>query len=313
MDNLPLVSICCLVYNHERYLRDCLDGFFFQKTDFHYEIIIHDDASTDKSADIIKEYMTKFPNVITPIFQTENQYSKGKEIIANILFPQAKGKYIAYCEGDDYWIDPYKLQKQVEYMEHHPECSLTCHASQELYGNGKLVKRIPYSTDINMHFETIFNEWGDIPSASIVFNNKLYHRETHLRFAEGCPVGDGPLQIYLATIGHVHYFCNTMSIYRVNSIGSWSERNRCNKEHLKQHQYKMISWAQRLYSILPSEKHQLIDMLILNKKFTLLMLDYNLPSILASSQYKQLYKKLSMKSKISLFGHWLYQTTKKRR
>lgn len=311
MENLPLISICCLVYNHERYLRDCLDGFFMQKTDFPYEIIIHDDASTDKSVEIIKEYMAKYPNVITPIFQTENQYSKGKKIIANILFPKANGKYIAYCEGDDYWIDPYKLQKQVEYMEHHPECSLTCHASQELYGNGNLVKRIPYSTNMNMQFESIFNNWGDIPSASIVFNNVLYNREKHLCFAEGCPVGDGPLQIYLATIGNVYYFCDIMSVYRVNSIGSWSERNRCNNDRLKQHQYKMISWAQRLYGILPKEKHQLIDVLIVNKEFTLLMLEYNLPSILSTSQYKQLYKKLGMKTKLSLWGHWLKSKLKR--
>ena len=107
----PLVSIVCESYNHEPYLRKCLDGFVMQKTNFSFEILIHDDASTDKSADIIREYISKYPQLDwKPIFQIENQYSKGISIWTEIQFPRAQGKYIALCEGDDYWTDPYKLQ-----------------------------------------------------------------------------------------------------------------------------------------------------------------------------------------------------------
>ena len=106
---LPLVSICSITYNHAPYIRQCLDGFLMQKTNFKYEIIIHDDASTDGTAEIIKEYAERYPDLITPVFQTENQYSKGlRGFFAKFVFPHAKGKYIALCEGDDYWIDPYK-------------------------------------------------------------------------------------------------------------------------------------------------------------------------------------------------------------
>ena len=127
MDNEILVSIHCLTYNHAPYIRECLDGFVMQKTNFRYEIVIHDDASTDGTADIIREYEKKYPDLFNAIYETENQYSKYNGDfyqILSILQRVTKGKYIAYCEGDDYWIDPYKLQKQIDILESDPECSL---------------------------------------------------------------------------------------------------------------------------------------------------------------------------------------------
>ena len=127
MNSDVLVSICCITYNHAPYIRQCLDGFIMQKTNFKFEILIHDDASTDGTADIIREYEAKYPSIFKPIYQTENQYSKGKNISATYNWPRAVGKYIAQCEGDDYWTDPLKLQKQVDFMEANPEYVLCCH------------------------------------------------------------------------------------------------------------------------------------------------------------------------------------------
>lgn len=115
-DNI-LVSVVCDVYNHEPYLRQCFDGFVMQKTNFMFEVLVHDDASTDKSAEIIIEYTNKYPDIFKPIIQKENQYSKGVGIWKTYQFPRVKGKYVAFCEGDDYWIDPLKLQKQVTAIE----------------------------------------------------------------------------------------------------------------------------------------------------------------------------------------------------
>lgn len=108
----PLVSICCITYNHAPYIRQCLEGFLIQKTTFPFEILIHDDASTDGTADIIREYEARYPHLIKPIYQVENQYSKGTKISSTYNYPRAKGKYIALCEGDDYWTDPLKLQNK---------------------------------------------------------------------------------------------------------------------------------------------------------------------------------------------------------
>ncbi len=122
----PLLSIVCLAYNHADFIRDTLDGFIGQQTDFPFEVIVHDDASTDGTAAIIAEYAARYPNVIRPIYQRENQYQKGVPF-STALFAQAGGKYIAYCEGDDYWTDPRKLQLQVDFLEAHRDYVMTYH------------------------------------------------------------------------------------------------------------------------------------------------------------------------------------------
>lgn len=141
----PIVSICCLVYNHEPFLRDCFDGFLMQKTNFPIEILVHDDASTDHSADIIREYTEKYPDLFKPIYQKENQYSKGKGFVGMTLnFERAKGKYIAMCEGDDYWTDPLKLQKQVDFLEQNNDfdlCSTNAkYITKDEHRNGTLMR-----------------------------------------------------------------------------------------------------------------------------------------------------------------------------
>ena len=124
--NSPIVTVYTLVYNHKPYLRQCLDGLVMQKTNFKYECFVHDDASTDGSASIIREYAEKFPEIIRPMIETENQWSKHDGSLDRIIQKNLRGKYVAICEGDDYWTDPYKLQKQVDYLESHPECTMTC-------------------------------------------------------------------------------------------------------------------------------------------------------------------------------------------
>lgn len=124
-DTRPImVSINCITYNHEKYIRDTLEGFVMQKTNFRFEAIVHDDASTDGTAAIIREYAEKYPDIIKPIFETQNQYSKHDGSLGRIMKEHTKySKYVAWCEGDDFWIDPLKLQKQVNVMEANPDAS----------------------------------------------------------------------------------------------------------------------------------------------------------------------------------------------
>ena len=136
-DGSVLVSIKCITYNQEKYISDALDGFLSQKTDFPFEVVVHDDASTDKTAEIIKEYASKYPRIIKPLYETENQYSKGNGILGRIVDAKLSGKYIAFCEGDDYWIDENKLQKQIDYLESNPDyglCFTDCNFV-DAYGN----------------------------------------------------------------------------------------------------------------------------------------------------------------------------------
>ena len=143
-DSSPVVSICCLTYNHAKFVRQCMDGFLMQKTDFGVEILVHDDASTDGTDDILREYEERYPDKVFPLYEEQNKFSQGYRGRMDIEFnySRARGKYIAYCEGDDYWTDPLKLQKQVEFMESHPEYSVCFHRCQRYdEKSGKYDKR----------------------------------------------------------------------------------------------------------------------------------------------------------------------------
>lgn len=143
---LPLVSISCITYNHEKYIRDCLEGFLMQKTNFQYEILIHDDASTDNTQTIIREYQAHFPDIIKPILQVDNKYSQGKNVF-KINNDRALGKYIALCEGDDFWCDPQKLQVQCDFMEANPDFSFCGCRRYNLDQIKKMYYPLPYWTD----------------------------------------------------------------------------------------------------------------------------------------------------------------------
>ena len=130
----PLVSVCCITYNHASFIRKCLDGFLMQQTDFPIEILIHDDCSTDGTTEIIQEYAAQYPDLIFPMYEEVNQYQQGKATEIDFYnYRRARGKYIAYCEGDDYWTDPLKIQKQVDFMETNPEYSVCFHGFEEYY------------------------------------------------------------------------------------------------------------------------------------------------------------------------------------
>ena len=153
MSQNMMVSVICNTYNHGPYVRDALEGFVTQQTNFPFEVLVHDDASTDNTADIIREYEAKYPEIIKPIYQTENQYSQKVRIDRTFQIPRITGKYVAVCEGDDYWTDPMKLQKQVDFLESHPDYSLC--ACSTVWQNLKTgiteeAGKIPQDTDISL-------------------------------------------------------------------------------------------------------------------------------------------------------------------
>ena len=157
MDEKPLLSICCIAYNQEDYIENTIQGFLIQKTNFRYEIIIHDDASDDNTGNIIRKYAKEEPDLFIPIYQVENKYSKMIKPLQNFVFPKVQGKYIALCEGDDYWTDPYKLQKQIDFLESNPGYGMV-HTDCDLYyqKEGKFIQNRNRTTNIPEGY--IFNE-----------------------------------------------------------------------------------------------------------------------------------------------------------
>lgn len=220
-----IVSIQCFTYNHEKYIRDTLEGFVMQKTNFRFEAIVHDDASTDGTSEIIKEYAEKYPSIIKPIYETENQYSKKDGTLRRIMFDACKGRYIAFCEGDDYWTDPYKLQKQVDYLEANPECVLCSHRYREYLQSSETftenvdlshsgdVKGIKY--DLNL---LIRGGWLSHP-LSCMYRRASYDISYLNKFKV---VTDAVLFYVLLKKGYGYCMNDIMAVYRIHGKGIWS-------------------------------------------------------------------------------------------
>lgn len=231
-----MVSISCTAYNHERYIGKAIEGFVSQQTDFRYEVLIHDDASTDSTAQIIREYAEKYPDVIRPIYQTQNQYSQGVNIGRDIIMPQVRGKYIAYCEGDDYWIDPHKLQKQVDFLEKHPEYSATAHNCCFVGADGEEIENIyPIYRPYTSHRFTLkrFSREVVYPgqTATIVCRKSVYtfasEEERNAFYGIRTTTGDKRSMLKMLLAGDIYCFEDVMSAYRIvtQSGDSWSAAN----------------------------------------------------------------------------------------
>lgn len=235
----PLVSICCTTYNHAKYLAQTLDGFLSQRCGFPFEILIHDDASTDGTDEIIRAYAARRPDVILPLFETENQYSKGVPINETFNFPRARGKYIALCEGDDYWCDETKLARQIQHMEGDDSCTF-CFTNGTIHDeSGRRADRpfLPYyeadralytgkSRAYTLGEIAAFNF---IPTASFVFRVDAL-RSLPPAFGKRCEHGDLRMKLYLTACGHAWYEHLYGCVYRENVSGSamqiWQREDR---------------------------------------------------------------------------------------
>ena len=223
---IPLVSISCITYNHEPYIVQALNGFLMQKTSFPFEVLVHDDASTDRTADIIREYEKKFPKLIKPIYQKENQYSKGfTSVTATWNVPRAQGKYIALCEGDDYWIDENKLQMQVDFLENNPEYTMCFHDAVVVNELENEVDSFSYHVIEKDYSATeLFENWV-VPTASMLFKKEILCYK--LADRENFIAGDIVLVEQACVYGKVHGFKKKMSVYRIQENGlTWSKERR---------------------------------------------------------------------------------------
>lgn len=251
MKKNPLVSIKCLVYNHEPYLRQCLEGFVMQKTTFPFEAIVHDDASTDGSAAIIREYAAKYPDIIKPIYEVENQYSKRDGSLRKIMNAaiHSDTKYIALCEGDDYWIDPLKLQKQVDFLENNPEYVMS-HTSFRYYY--ELDKRFYDSKDVQVNPcyylmlpEKILGGYRVQTVTVLLKANvmKEVQESDDFLFKSGyLMMGDTQLWYSMAQKGKIHFLAEQTAVYRANQ-GSATRSNSIKNVY----RFRLSSWEMRMY------------------------------------------------------------------
>ncbi|MBE7003021.1 MAG: glycosyltransferase [Ruminococcaceae bacterium] len=294
-----MVSVVCNTYNHGPYIAEALDGFVMQETNFPFEVLVHDDASTDNTADIIREYEKKYPEIIKPYYETENQYSKRDGSISRIQFGRAKGKYIALCEGDDYWTDPQKLQKQYEAMEKYPEIDMCAHAATGIQASNGQINLIISPRDKACVIPTgdvILGGGGFVATNSLFYRmsmrNKIPEFVNYLRL-------DYSYQIWGSLRGGMLFLPDNMSVYRMNAPGSWTMRMKTKKKEYNAHSKKVCEMLRILneetfgrYQNEISERVSRIEFEILEQEQ-----DYNR---MKHGELSYLYKQLPLERKLKI-------------
>lgn len=217
-----MISVVCITYNHRPYIRKVLEGIVNQKVNVPFEVIVHDDASTDGTQEIIREYANRYPELIKPILQEFNQTSLGKNVRKEFVHPMIKGKYYAWTEGDDYWINYNKLQKQFDFMESNPECVLCYHNAINYSPNddtNELLIKGAVSGYLNDEGIILLKK-GNYPTTSVFARTKDV-----LSMPEGfwkAPIGDHVLRLYLSTVGKVYYMEKVWAVRTYMHSSSWT-------------------------------------------------------------------------------------------
>lgn len=255
-----LLTIYCLTYNHEKYLKKTLDGFVNQKVDFKYKVIVHDDASTDRTQKIMKEYEQRYPSLFLMIYQTQNQYSKGVKIKKEIIEPLVDSKYVACCEGDDYWCDSGKLQMQIDYMESHPDCSLCVHDTLQINEAGESLGRLfnGKKSDTDYYMKDILKAGG---GGLFQLSSYLGKRDVLLNVPDELSIkgiGDLPMAIHACYKGYIHYIGRVMSCYRVGVPTSWSITNDSGEKRIV-HGHNLLEGIDRIDSYTGKKYGKVID------------------------------------------------------
>lgn len=220
-NNIPLVSICCQTYNHKNYIRKAIESFLMQKTNFPIEIFLRDDASTDGTAEIVKEYSEKYPDLINPLIYTENQWQKGVSPFFDNA-KRARGKYIALCEGDDYWTDPYKLQKQVDFLENNPDYGLVYTLYDAYYESEKEVKSF---TKDELHIFKKGEVFEELLKNDFIGTLTVVVRSNYLKDALAklnsnvyrWKMGDYPLWLEIAKYHKIGFINISTAVYRIHA------------------------------------------------------------------------------------------------
>lgn len=224
-DTAPVVSILCATYNHESFIEQCLESFLMQETTFPVEIIVHDDASTDRTNEVLRAYQESYPHIFRLILQNENQMSQGKRILP-VLIGHATGRYCAICEGDDYWTSPHKLQRQVDFLDSHPECCGSFHNVLVVHDEDPECSRQYHSPEFSKPFFDLKDlaRSNCIPTCSTVYRTGLFGEFPD--WFMGMPMADWPLHILNVQHGPYAYIEEPLAVYRVHGGGIWSLKSR---------------------------------------------------------------------------------------
>lgn len=217
----PKVIVWCLTYNQKAFIRDALNGFVMQQTNFPFEVVVHDDASTDGTTDIILEYAEQYPEIIKPMVEKENQWQKGglKHIIGIMNEQHRRGRYIAFCEGDDYWMDPNKLQRQVDFLDRNSDYSMCFHSAKKKYETSAHAWiDCENIQDKDYDATDVFINWT-VPTASVLCRKEAMDFYANLKHPERIQNYDIFIILSCAMVGKIRGMHEQMSVYRIQGEG----------------------------------------------------------------------------------------------
>ncbi len=215
----PLVSVRVLAYNHEKYIAECLEGIVSQKTDFPFEVIIGEDCSTDRTREICRDYKAKYPNLINLI---ESETNLGAHLNGERTIAAYRGKYIAWCDGDDYWTDPYKLQKQVDILERREDISICFHKVKIINETENLPPIIsnPHQKTVSTIYDLAYINFIHAPS--VMFRNNLFEPQNEI--LRNIPARDYAVHLLNASKGDIYFINEVMAVYREHRGSVWASK-----------------------------------------------------------------------------------------
>lgn len=279
------VAIVCTTFNHEDYISDAINSFLAQKCNFDMQIIVHDDASKDQTAAIIKSFEEKYPDRIVAIYQSENQYSKGVEGKLNknqMINDLIDSEYVAICEGDDYWINPNKLQMQIDYLDQNLDYSASTHRAKVFdVKKSRFVQSTGTLQETMDTEDLIIGGGGIVPTASIVCRRELYNLPP---FGRELSIDDYQNQINLSLHGPIRNFKKKMSVYRTNLQNSWTSRmTQASNETNVLFKKNLINMLKELNEFTNKKFNQAIALKILEIKFHMIIKDVE---VVGAANYK---------------------------
>ena len=278
MENNCMVSILCTAYNHQEYIAQTLESFLSQKTDFPFEILVSDDASTDKTAEIIRDYAARYPDIIRVWFMEENFFSKGGNFYTEYFFPNARGRYICICEGDDYWTDDSKLQRQVDFLNAHPDYSACVHNTMLHYCDGSQKDRplLDRSGDGDVSMELIIQGTSKSFHTSSLMARREIITDTqdfyHVAYSHGFT--DQANDLWLRLNGKIRYIDRIMSVYRIGSgRAAWSSGVDYQYDKLKNFVTGKRDMFRAFLPHVPEEYRELAQQGLLQHEFELMYIE----------------------------------------
>lgn len=295
------ITVVVMAYNQRDYVKQCINSILDQQIDIDFDILIHDDCSDDGTHEILVNYQRQYPEKITIIHQESRKFliDGFNMMIYKYVIPHVKSKYVAYCDGDDYWCDPLKLKKQYKFMESHPDYSMCFHNAFQLRTNNDMSSKWFIKDEGDINVSDLIN---DRPGVCVATSSIFLKSETFKDFSEWrkrFPVEDVPMYITAALHGKIHRLKDIMCVYRQFAVGSWSTQNKERQDRKIKH-LKDLKEATTYFDICTDFKyHDLVIAQIERCDFRIAFLNRDFKTIF-SIKYKRFLKRLPFKERISL-------------